>query len=178
VSPRCPLSNDPKGKLAWRPLRKGIADLYRRAHVSQAANERYLDALSTVADEAPLAELFDQVAKPTSWHGQRVRAMRIGDPLDVAPLLAISRGEFATNGFRNRDLRRLFEPASFLANKHTQRRASARVSRKLRLLRAHRIIQKVSRTHRYRLTQRGQLLTAALFAARNAALKQLIGNAA
>jgi DNA-binding HxlR family transcriptional regulator len=52
------------------------------------------------------------------------------------------------------------------------------VSRKLRLLRAHGIIQKVSRTQRYRLTQRGQLLTAALFAARNAALKQLIGNAA
>ncbi len=173
-----PLSNDPKGKLAWRPLRKGIADLYRRAQVSQAANERYLDALSAVDDETPLAELFDQVAKPTTWHGQRVRALRIGDPQDVALLQAISRGEFATNGFRNRDLRRHLDPTSFPASHHSQRRASARVGRKLRLLRAHGIIQKVPKTHRYRLTQRGQLLTAALFAARSASIKQLIGNAA
>ena len=107
-----------------------------------------------------------------------MRALRIGDPHDVALLQAISRGEFATNGFRNRDLRRLLEPASFPANKPTQRRAAARVGRKLRLLRAHGIIRRVPRTHRYRLTQRGQLLTAALFAARNASLKQLVGNAA
>ncbi len=56
--------------------------------------------------------------------------------------------------------------------------AAARVGRKLRLLRAHGIIQKVPKTHRYRLTQRGQLLTSALFAARSASLKQLVGNAA
>jgi hypothetical protein len=173
-----PLSDDPNGKLAWRPLRKGIADLHRRAQVSQGANERYLDALSTVDDETPLAELFDQVAKPTTWHGKRARALRIGDPQDVALLQAISRGEFSTNGFRNRDLRRLLEVASFRASKTDQRRASARIGRKLRLLRAHGIIQKVPKTQRYRLSQRGQLLTAALFAARSASLKKLVGNAA
>jgi hypothetical protein len=46
------------------------------------------------------------------------------------------------------------------------------------LLRAHGLIHKISRTHRYRLTPKGQLLTAALFAARDATLKQLIGTAA
>lgn len=173
-----PLSNDPKGKLAWRPLRKGIADLHRRAQVSQGANERYLDALAAVDDDTPLAELFDQVAQPTTWHGHRVRALRIGDPAEVALLQAISRGEFATNGFRNRDLRRLLDPASFQASKTSRRKASARIGRRLQLLRAHGIIQKVPKTHRYRLTQRGQLLTAALFAARSASLKQLVGNAA
>lgn len=173
-----PSSNDPEGKPAWRPLRKGIADLHRRAQVSQAANERYLDALSVVDDQTPLSQLFDPVAKPTTWHGRRVRALRIGDPHDVALLQAISRGEFATNGFRNRDLRALLEPSSLRANPQTQRRASARVTRKLRLLRAHHIIQKVPRTHRYRLTTRGQLLTAALHAARTASLKQLLRTAA
>jgi hypothetical protein len=173
-----PLSNDPNGKLAWRPLRKGIADLHRRAQVSQAANERYLNALSAVNDETPLAELFDQVAKPANWRAQRVRALRIGDLQDVALLQAISRGEFATNGFRNRDLRRLLDPTSLKASKRDQRRASARVSRKLRLLRAHGLIQKVPKSHRYRLTRRGQLLTSALFAARSASIKQLVATAA
>lgn len=173
-----PLSDDPKGRLAWRPLRKGIADLHRRAQVSQAANERYLDALSAVDDQTPLAELFDPVARPATWRGRRVRALRIGDPQDVALLQAISRGEFATNGFRNRDVRRLLEPASLQASQRDQRRASARVSRKLRLLRAHGLIHKVPKSHRYRLSHRGQLLSAALSAARGASIKQLLDKAA
>ncbi len=91
---------------------------------------------------------------------------------------AISRGEFATNGFRNRDVRRLLEPASLQASQRDQRRASARVSRKLRLLRAHGLIHKVPKSHRYRLSHRGQLLSAALSAARGASIKQLLDKAA
>src|SRR5258707_11883613 len=30
---------DPEGEKAWRPMRRGVADLHRRAEVSQAANE-------------------------------------------------------------------------------------------------------------------------------------------
>jgi hypothetical protein len=33
------------GPKSWQRLRKGIADIHRRAQLSQAANERYLDAL-------------------------------------------------------------------------------------------------------------------------------------
>jgi DNA-binding HxlR family transcriptional regulator len=172
------LTGDPHGKLAWRPLRKGIADLHRRAEVSQAANERYLDTLANVDDETTLADIFDQVAKPTTWHGRRVRAIQIGAKEDIRLLEAVARGEFATNGFRNRDLRRTLEPASMNASKAEQQRASARVSRRLRLLRAHGLIQKVPKTHLYRLTKRGQLLTAALHAARSASLKKLVGSAA
>ena len=172
------MTGDPHGKLAWRPLRKGIADLHRRAEVSQAANERYLDALANVDDDTTLADIFDQVGKPTTWHGRRVRAIRIGDKKDVELLQAIARGEFAINGFRNRDLRRTLEPASMNASKAEQQRASARVSRKLRLLRAHGLIQKIPKSHLYRLTQRGLLLTAALHTARSSSLKKLIGSAA
>ena len=48
-----PAHDDPNGQLQWRPLRKGIADLHRRAEVSQRSNERYLDALSVVEDPTP-----------------------------------------------------------------------------------------------------------------------------
>jgi len=40
------------------------------------------------------------------------------------------------------------------------------------------LIRKVSKSHRYRLTAKGQLLTAALSAARKASVKQLIALAA
>lgn len=42
-----PKEGDPEGSKQWRYLRKGVADLHRRAEVSQRANERYLDALAT-----------------------------------------------------------------------------------------------------------------------------------
>ncbi|MEK7370824.1 MAG: hypothetical protein AAB265_05140 [candidate division NC10 bacterium] len=173
-----PRQNDPAGRLAWRPLRKGVADLHRRAELSQRANERYLDALSVVDDSTPLHRLLDQVSHPTHYHGRRVRALRIGDPHDLALLQAVSRGEFATAGFRNRDLRRLLHPTTNCASAADVRRLAAKITRQLRLLRAHGVVQKIPKTHRYKLTRTGHLLTAALFAVRDATLSQLIGHAA
>jgi hypothetical protein len=107
-----------------------------------------------------------------------VRALRTGDPHDLALLKAISRGEFATAGWRNRDLRPLLYPTTKSRSQVEERRLSAKVSRLLRLLRAHGLIRKVQKSHRYRLTTKGQLLTAALFAARQASIKQLLAQAA
>lgn len=161
--------------LAWQPLRKGVADLHRRAAVSQRANERYLDALAAVDDSTPLHQLLDQVGRRVRYRGRPVRALRIGDAQDLALLRAISRGEFALAGFRNADLRRLLYSGK---SPVPTRRLSARVSRQLRLLRAHRVIKKLSKTHRYQLTKRGRLLCTALFAAREATVEKLVGSAA
>lgn len=173
-----PPHDAPQGRLKWRRLRRGVADLHRRAELSQRANERYLDALSVVDDSTPLSHLLDTVSRPTTHHGQRVRALRIGDAADLALLRAVARGEFATAGFRNRDLRRLLSPATDTASPANARRLAAKISRQLRLLRAHGLVQKIPKTHRYKLTPRGHLLTAALFAVRDATLRQLIGHAA
>jgi hypothetical protein len=173
-----PSNDDPDGKLEWRPLRKGVADLHRRAEVSQRSNDAYLDALAAVDDTTPCSLLFDTVSRPVVDHGRRVRAMRLSDSDDVGLLEAISRGEFATSGFRNRDIRSLLHPAAANASTREVRRLASKTSRRLRLLRAHGIIRKVPKTHRYRLTARGELLTTALFATRGANIKQLIANAA
>ena len=162
-------------KLAWQPLRKGVADLHRRAAVSQRANERYLDALATVDDSTPLHQLLDQVSRRVRYRGRPVRALRIGDADDLALLRAISRGEFTLAGFRNADLRNLLYPRKSPAH---ARRLSARLSRQLRLLRAHGVIRKLSKSHRYQLTERGRLLCTALFAARHATVEKLVGSAA
>jgi hypothetical protein len=169
-----PRRDEPDGALAWQSLRKGVADLHRRTEVSQAANERYLDALSVIDDSTTLAALLDTVAKPTTYREKRVRALRTGDPADVALLAAVSRGEFATAGFRNRDIRLLLHPDSARATPDEVRRIAARVGRQLRLLRAHGLIRKVQKSHRYILTARGNQLTAAISAARNATIKQLL----
>lgn len=174
-----PAADDqPQRNLAWRPLRKGTADLYRRTQVSQHANDCYLGALAAASDDTKVAKLFDEVSRTASYRGRRVRALRIGDQNDVALLAAIARGEWATAGFRNRDLRPLLYPGTRLATTENARKLSARVSRQLRLLRAHGIINKVPKSHRYRLTEKGQLLTATLFATRDATVAKLLGKAA
>src|ERR1700724_3440640 len=45
---------DRKGPRAWRRLRRGIADLHRRAQLSHKAAARYLDAFATVDDNHTL----------------------------------------------------------------------------------------------------------------------------
>ena len=101
--------------------------------------------------------------------GPRAQSARAGA---AALLAAISRGEFTLNGLRNQDLRLLlFGRAG--RDKAKQKRQAAAVSRKLRLLRAHKLIRKVPHTHRYHLTEAGRTVITALMAARNANTQEL-----
>lgn len=167
-----PREGNPPGKREWRPLRRGSADLHRRAQVSQASNERYLEALAAVDTSTPLGELIREICRPTTYRDKRVRALRPWAEPDLTLLRAINRGEFSVNGFRNRDLQALlFDQAP--DTDQEKRRRSARVSRLLRMLRAHHLIQKVPRTHRYVLTAGGRDIISAVLAAQRITLEQL-----
>ena len=162
---------DPKGELKWQRLRRGVADLWRRGQVSQAANSRYLEALASVTGTTPLYQEAQSVCSPVCIKGKRYRALNPWSEQDGALLEAISRGEFTINGLRNRDLQKLFYPGK---HKPAQRRRqSAAITRKLAWLRAHGLIRKVSGTHRYTLTQNGRRIITALLAARRADVDQL-----
>jgi hypothetical protein len=167
-----PTEGHPDGPLHWQKMRQGIADLHRRTVVSQAANDRYLEALAHVDDASPLGTLVYALCRPASLNGRRVRALQPWGPEDFALLQAVNRGEFAINGMRNRDLCRLLfaDPAS---TPEDQRRRSASVTRKLRLLRAHGLLKKVSRTHRYQLTELGRKAITALLTAHAASTEKL-----
>jgi hypothetical protein len=91
-------------------MRKGISDLHRRAQVSEAANERYAEALASVEETIPLGKLVEELCKPARWKDKRVRALNPYSPQDSSLLQAINRGEFKINGFRNRDLQHLLWP--------------------------------------------------------------------
>ena len=153
-------------------MRRGLADLQRRAEASQKALDCYCDALAAVDDSATLQQLTTRIEKRVRWHGQSVRALHPFDADDHALLAAINRGEFAIHGLRNRDLQQLLyaQPPATPADK---RRRSAAVSRKLRLLRAHGLIRKLAHTHRYRVSQRGRLILNAILSAQRMTAQQL-----
>jgi|SRR5579862_5830116 len=171
-----PKEGDRKGRKSWRPLRRGIADIGRRAEVCQSSNLRYLDALAKVEHDETFGQLLEQPCRHTIWNGKRVRALQPCGQ-DAELLAAIGDGAFAINGFRNRDLgQKLFSTAAH--TKQEARRRSAHITRKLHILRAHGLINKVHKTHRYQLTAKGRSIVAATTAASKANANKLIDLAA
>ena len=168
--------NQPQAGKSWRVLRRNISDLPRRAKISQAANHRYLEALAAVSGTIPLFEWAEAVCRPLCRAGRRYRALNPLGARDGALLDIVNRGEFALNGFRNRDVRARLYPRK--ANRQTKRRQASAVTRQFVLLRAHGLIAKVSHTHRYIVTAKGRATITALLSARCADVDKLTALAA
>src|SRR5712691_8289145 len=128
-----PAEGGAEDDLKWRIMRRGVADMHRRCEVSQKANERDGDALSTVDDSTRFSEFTRTLEQPCQYQGRRVRALHLFQTDDHQLLQAVNRGEFTLNGFRNRDLQLLLygpvDPNSPLSPKQKRRRSAA-VSRK------------------------------------------------
>ena len=167
-----PSESHPDGEYRWRRLRKGVADLHRRTQISQASNERYLDSLAAADTSKRIGDIIKEITVRTSWKGKSVRALRPWDQQDLALLQAINRGEFAINGFRNKDLQPLLFDGTAGDQKEKVRRRS-KISRLLLLLRAHHVIQKVPRTYRYVISPRGAQILTAILATNALTLEQL-----
>lgn len=176
-----PKEGDPAGEGGakdWRYLRKGVADLWRRGEVCQRANDRYLTAMAAVDHPTTLGAAADGLCRRVAWGGGRARALNPLAADDAALLAAVGRGEFTVTGFRNRDLRALLYPAmtttaatttaAAAADRVEARRRAGVVTRKLRLLRAHGLIRKVPKSHRYMVTDQGRVAITALATARAA----------
>ena len=160
----------PEEDLQWRSMRKGIADLHRRAIVSQKANDRLLNALASVDDSRSVQELTADIQKHTYCNGRRVRGLHPWAE-DKELFIAVNQGEFLINGF-NRDLQKLLYHAE-AQSPVERRRRSAAISRKLRLLRSHALIQKVPRTHRYHVTEAGRVILLAVLTSARTSVHQL-----
>jgi len=138
---------------AWCPMRKGVSNLYRYVEVSARANRRYLDALSQIEDPHSSYRDLHEMAAPVRIHGRSARGFNPAARADIALFRAVLRGEHSIMGFRNVDIRRQLLPES--RDPAERRRRSARVTRLLKRLHGHRLIAKVPRTRRWRVTDRG-----------------------
>ena len=138
---------------------------------------RYCCARGVVDDTSTREELTAVVERRIRWKGQPVRALHPFHPEDYALLQVVYRGEFNLTGFRNKDLQALL----YAANPKTrpeQRRRSAAISRKLRLLRAHGLIRKRAHSHRYDLSSNGRIIISAILSAHRMTVQQINAAAA
>ncbi len=164
-----PKEGDPESKWAWQPLRRSVADLYRRCELSRKANEAYLEALSVVECPETLGSLAVSASQSLKKDGRRYRGLNLLSERDRLLLKAINRGEHAICGMRNRDLREILFGNSE-TNRAERRKHSGQVTRQLQLLQAHGLIQKVPKSHRYKVTALGRKLASAVSYAEDSSL--------
>ena len=161
----------PQETKRWLPLRRGLADMKRRAAISHRANERYLQALGSVSGTIPLFHWVQKCCQPLTRAGRRYRALNPWAPEDSHFLELVNQGEYTLNGFRNRDIRQAYFPSR--CSEKERKRRMGWIGRRLRLFRAHGLIAKGSGTHRYVVTDKGRTTITALLAARKADVDQL-----
>ena len=86
-------------------------------------------------------------------------------------LRALANGAFLVNGFRNRDLRAALY--GDCADAVERRKQAAKITRLLAITRAHGLIVKVQKSHRYHLSAEGKRIVTALTAAHAADISRL-----
>ena len=151
----------------WVPLRKGVIDLPRRVDLARAANARYLDALAVIHDPTISSHVLDPVSRPATLDGRRHRPLRPIAPDDAAMEAALLAVSPRPNGFRHHDLVRAL---AIIEAPPTP----GRITRQLRLYRAHALVERIPGTHRYHVTPRGHLVRATALRFRHAEVARLV----
>ena len=136
---------DGTSEMMLAPMRKTIHSLPALRELLLAANRRYLDFLSELEDPSAGLAAVEKIAETVHKDERTYRGFNLLSNADLGLFLALVRGEFHISGFKNASLRPCLCGAS-----------AALVSRLLKRLRLHGLIQKVGRTHRYYLTTLGK----------------------
>jgi hypothetical protein len=142
-------------------VQRALKNLPALITYGRALNRRLLAAEEDAATCMADMERIDGVLLPTEVDGQRVPALRFGDPRACAleaALCLFRLGPLAATGFRSADLRELVpvlrgDPTSY---------SPAQATYDLRRLRLKGLIERIPKTHRYRVTGKGVRLMMAL----------------
>lgn len=150
---------DGKPKVLWCPMNKGIVNLHRYRAVAQAANHRYLKALSVVADPAPAYHQVGELIRPRKVGPRHFAGFNPARREDVQLFRAILSGDHVVKGFHNTQIRKLLYPEStHTKDLRTVTRLRNSVGRQLKKLHVRGLLAKIPHTRRWQVTARGHQL--------------------
>ena len=159
------LNPNPQGKKKWVPMGKNISNLYRYAEITKKCNERYLDSLAAANQNGDLDKAIESLCHPKitklSVNNVKERQYSAFNPLkDFTFKLfnAIMNGSYILKGFTTKQLtENLMALNAFTKEKCCDiHKLRAKVGRFIAQLRAHKLVTKLPRTFRYRVTKNGQ----------------------
>lgn len=147
-------------EMVWRPMNKGVMNLYQYRTVSLAANERYLAALSVVDNPTPAYRQIEEITEPVILNDRSHAGFNPAVKEDVKLFTSILDGDNLIRGFRNIDIRlALYGKA---AEKGECLRQSRAIGRILKRLHVRALIAKVPRTRRWLVTLKGRQILGAV----------------
>jgi hypothetical protein len=150
-------------KKKWVPMGKTIANLYRYAQVSQAANRRYLDAVSLAEPKRESIVEIEKICNRVS-SGNRVFSGMNPISKEVEQIfLAVMNGGNHINGFTNASIRNHLFPDAAADDKKIRNKTTRIIAK----LRAHKLIAKIPHSFRYKVTSKGIRIMSAALTVRN-----------
>jgi hypothetical protein len=130
-------------------VNKAVPNLTHLRDLGNQINRKLLE-VERVSHQCVLTqEALDRLQQPSVERGQRVSALRFGDPRVMALFQAITAFAHLPHGFRNRDLR---APVAALLGRPY---SAAQMTYDLRRLRLKGLIHRIPATHRYTATSYG-----------------------
>jgi hypothetical protein len=130
-------------------INKGVTNLAHLRDLGNGVNRKLLEVERLSHHCVLTQDALDRLQHPTLEAGQRVSALRFGDPRVMALLQAVTGFTHLPRGFRNRDLRP--HVAALLGRPYS----SAQMTYDLRRLRLKGLIHRLPKTHRYTTTTYG-----------------------
>jgi hypothetical protein len=137
---------------------KRLCNLPALRQVGFQANRRILEVERLSQDCAVGEEAMLKLSRPVEVNGQRASALRITDPRVLALWSLLVWFRLLPCGFSNRDLR---QQMAILTGQPPEKITQGKMTYDLRRLRFHAMIERIPKTHRYRVTDFG--LRVALF---------------
>ena len=149
----------------WIPMGKSIANLYRYADVSKAANQRYLDAVALADLKGDNVKEIEKLCTKIKKNNRTYSGFNLLSLETELLFQAVLDGKNHINGFTNASIRKfVFQDAS------DDTKTRNKVTRILAKLRAFGLISKVPRSFRYKITTKGIRLITALLSVKNSAI--------
>lgn len=126
------------------PMRKYIYSLAFLSDNLKATNRRYLEFISAFDNKEVGRKRLEKVTSSKCENNRNYKGFNFFNADDSTLLLAIVRGEFNINGFRNNNMQKLLGLNS------------AKISRLIKRLRVHGLIKKAVGSYKYYLTKIGK----------------------
>lgn len=154
----------------WVPMGKSIANLYRYAEISKAANKRFLDSMHNILPVKSIEKELNEICGKKIVHGKHYTGYNVWSPETFQLFETISDGKYLIRGFTNQEIRRR------IYNNPDSVRERGKMTRSFAKLRAHGLIRKIPHSRRYMVSDKGRRVMGAIIEAKRKTYPQLVAS--
>lgn len=141
----------------WVPMGKSIANLYRYAEISIAANKRFLNSMHNVIPVQSIEKEINGICGKKTVNGKTYTGYNVWSPEVFQLFEEISDGKYLIRGFTNKDIRNALSRGDSDSAKER-----GRMSRSFSKLRVYGLIRKIPHSRRYLVSDKGRRVIGAL----------------